>query len=84
MDCIVAKETRTRFVPPPTPKEDMKDMNLYIRRLNVLLPSYMDQMQQMAHRTQQMLYDLAVLVGDDDFLKNFEEQYGSTDSAGLM
>jgi hypothetical protein len=78
------KETRAKFIPPPTPKEDMKDIVLYIRRLNVLLPGYLDQLQKMMGETTIMLPDIMPPQDESELVVTAEEQYASTDSAGIV
>lgn len=78
------KETRAKFIPPPTPKEDMKDIVLYIRRLNVLLPGFLDQMQRIILEAQSQSYDIFVPVGEADMLEDLESVMALSGSAGMM
>ncbi len=78
------KETRAKFIPPAIPKEDMMEIVQYIRRLNVLLPQYLDMLQKSLLEAQAMLYDVQVAVPDDENVVNAEDQYANTDSAGLL
>ena len=78
------KETRTRFIPPPTPRAELEDVVLYIKRLNVLLPGFMDQLQRMVAEMRAELYDIGVPVPDDQNLIEAEAQYAETDSAGVV
>ena len=78
------KETRAKFTPPAIPKEDLKDVVQYIRRLNVILPGFLDNMQRILLEAQAMLYDIQVAVPDDENVVNAEDQYANTDSAGLL
>lgn len=78
------KETRAKFIPPAIPKEDLKEIVQYIRRLNVVLSQYLDMMQKSLLEAQSMLYDLHVAVPDSENVVNAEDQYANTDSAGLL
>jgi hypothetical protein len=52
----MAKETRLAFTPPPPPKADPKDLAMWARRLTVLLPLFLGQMQQVLLETLTYLY----------------------------
>ena len=78
------KETRAKFIPPAIPKEDLKEIVQYIRRLTVILPQYLDMLQKSILEAQAMLYDVQVAVPDDENVVNAEDQYANTDSAGLL
>lgn len=78
------KETRTKFIPPPTPKEDLKAVIEYIRRLNVLLPGFLDQMQKMQGEVTITLPDVMPPQDETENVVTAEDQYGGTDSAGLI
>ena len=80
----MAKETRAQFLPPPVPGEDLKAVVQWIRRLVVMLPVYLNNMQQILLETQAQLYDIQVAVPDDENVVNAEDQYANTDSAGLL
>lgn len=78
------KETRNKFIPPPTPEAEIKSIQLYIKRLNVVLPQYLDSLQQTLAEAQAMLYDIQVAVPDDENVVDAEAQYAQTDSAGIV
>ena len=79
------KETRVRFIPPPEPrKADPEEILLWIKRMNSLLPAYLDTLQKMQGEVRVQTYDVGVAVPDDENLKELEEQYATTDSAGIV
>jgi hypothetical protein len=79
------KETRIKLVMPPEPtSEDPKAIMLWIKRLNVILPLYLDNLQRLVLEAQSMLYDVQVAVPEDENVVDAETQYANTDSAGLL
>jgi hypothetical protein len=91
----MAKENRVGFTPPPTPKEDLKDVVQYIRRLNVLLPNAMTLYQKMQGETQGELFDIdCIVVAPTDSLgsghyggltqQTLQQKIDDTESAGVI
>lgn len=78
------KETRAKFIPPPTPKEDMKEIVLYIRRLNVILPGFLDQLQKMIGEITVTPVDIHAGSELSEPVETLEKQYARTDSAGIV
>jgi hypothetical protein len=78
----MAKETRLAFTPPPPPKADPKDLAMWARRLTVLLPLFLGQMQQVLLETQSQTYDINVPVPEDENIVTLEAQTDLVASAG--
>ena len=78
------KETRLQFIPPPPPKADPEALALWARRMTVLLPEYLIRMQQVMFKAAIQLFDIQVPVPPGQVTEDAEDQYGITDSAGLM
>ncbi len=78
----MAKETRLQFTPPPPPGADLEALALWARRMTVLLPSYLNRMQQVMMTAFLQTYDLGVPVPGDQTTVELEGQTDITESAG--
>ena len=78
----MAKETRLQFTPPPPPGADLEALALWARRMTVLLPSYLNRMQQVMMTAFLQTYDVGVPIPEGQVTSKLENQTDLTDSAG--
>ncbi len=78
----MAKETRTQFIPPPPPIEDLKSVVQWAKHMTVLLPTFLNSLQRMMNETYAQTYDIGVPVAGDQVVKELEFHIDITESAG--